>query len=185
MKATIISAPVLIMPDFQTPFEIECDASGSGVGVVLVQQGQPIAYFSKALYPKIVSHSAYEEFMALALAINHWRPYLLGRKFVVKTDQKSLGHLLEQQIVTLTQQCWITKLLGYKFIVEYKLGCINRAADALSRREDKDMSLSALSHFPWIEIDEIDSAVRANPSLVPIVAALETNTQTHHPFTLI
>lgn len=94
MKATIISAPVLIMPDFQTPFEIECDASGSGVGVVLVQQGQPIAYFSKALYPKIVSHSAYEEFMALALAINHWQ-YLLGRKFIVKMDQKSLCHLLE------------------------------------------------------------------------------------------
>lgn len=103
LKAAIISAPVLIVPDFQKPFEIECDASGSGVGVVLVQQGQPIAYFSKALSPKIVSHSAYEkEFMALALAINHWRPYFLGRKFFVKTDQKSLGHLLEQQIVTLT-----------------------------------------------------------------------------------
>lgn len=69
--------------------------------------------------------------------------------------------------------------------MEYKLDRIKRAVDALSRREDEDMSLSALSYPQRIEIDEIDSAVRANPSLVPIVAALETNTQTHHPFTLI
>lgn len=71
--------------------------------------------------------------MALAMAINHWSPYLLGRRFVVRTDHKSLQHLLEQQIVTPAQKCSMTKLLGYKFVVEYKVGESNGAADALSQ----------------------------------------------------
>lgn len=71
--------------------------------------------------------------MALALAINHWRSYLLDPKLIVRTYHKSLRHLLEQKIITPAQQSWITKLLGYKFVMEYKTRHINQATDALSR----------------------------------------------------
>ncbi|XP_050915888.1 uncharacterized protein LOC127130982 [Lathyrus oleraceus] len=116
LKRVMIQAPVLTLPDFAQPFEIECDASGRGIGAVLMQKKKPIAYFSKALSKNNLSKSAYEkELMALVLAVQHWRPYLLGRKFVVYSDQKSLRHLLQQRITTADQQNWIAKLLGYHF----------------------------------------------------------------------
>ena len=60
----------------------------------------------------------------------------MGRPFVIKTNKQSLKFLLEQRIGTPTQQKWFTKLLGYSFIVEYKKGKENKAADALSRKEE-------------------------------------------------
>lgn len=67
-------------------------------------------------------------------AVKKWRPYLVGKPFVIKTNHQSLKFLLEQRVGTPTQQKWITKLLGYSFVVEYKKGRDNEAADALSRR---------------------------------------------------
>lgn len=54
LKQALISAPVLVMPDFSLPFVVETDASGRGIGVVLMQQGHPIAYISKSLAPRNV-----------------------------------------------------------------------------------------------------------------------------------
>ncbi|KAK8913615.1 hypothetical protein KSP39_PZI023922 [Platanthera zijinensis] len=70
---------MLAMPDFSQPFLLECDASGVGVGPVLIQVGRPVAYFSRVFSDTIRSRSAYEsELMGLVLAVQHWRPYLLG-----------------------------------------------------------------------------------------------------------
>lgn len=67
---------MLTLPKFSLPFEIACDASGKGVGVILMQNEKPIAYFSKALSKNNLAKSAYEkELMALVLAVRHWRPY--------------------------------------------------------------------------------------------------------------
>ena len=95
LKCAMVTTPVLQFPDFSFPFEI--DASGTGIGVVLKQNCLPIAYFSKALSDRNLAKSAYEgEIMGLALAVQHWRPYLLGREFIVFSDQQSLGFLLHQ-----------------------------------------------------------------------------------------
>ena len=72
LKRTMASAPVLSLPDFAKPFSIETDACDTGVGAVLVQEGHPVAYFSKALGVRNQKLSAYEkECLALLLAINH------------------------------------------------------------------------------------------------------------------
>jgi hypothetical protein len=123
-----------------------------GIGAVLMQNRRPIAFLSKALKGKALHMSTYEkELFALVTAVQKWMPYLLGRPFVVRTDQQSLKFLLEQKVGTPSQQKWVTKLLGYDFTVEYKKGVDNRVADALSRREDwgEEITLSLLSTPSW------------------------------------
>ncbi|KAK2383154.1 hypothetical protein QL285_070639 [Trifolium repens] len=121
LKQKLTTAPILTLPYFSKPFVIECDASGVRLGAILMQDKRHVAYYSKALGVKNLAKSAYEkELTAIVLAIQHWRPYLLGRKFIVSTDQKSLKELMQQKIVTAEQQNWAAKLLGYNFDIVYK-----------------------------------------------------------------
>ena len=134
LKDAMTTAPVLALPDFHKPFVVECDASGGGIGAVLMQEGRPIAYLSKALSEKSQQLSTYErEMLAILHAITKWRPYLIGRKFLIRTDQRSLPYFMSQRVHTPAQQRWVTKLLGYDYEMVYKKGSENRAADALSR----------------------------------------------------
>ena len=143
LKEAMLSPPVLALPDFDKPFVVECDASGRGVGAILMQQGRAIAYHSQALKGKNLALSTYEkELLALVIAMKRWIAYLVGRPFTVNTDQQSLKYLLEQKIGTPAQRKWFAKLLGYIFMVEYKKGKDNLVADALSRKveiEDTDI----------------------------------------------
>lgn len=78
---------------------MECDACASGIGAILSQQDRPIAYFSEALKGSAMALSTYDkEMLAIVKAIRKWRQYLLGKPFIVRTDQRSLKYLLEQRI---------------------------------------------------------------------------------------
>lgn len=92
--------------------------------------------------------------MAFVLAVQHWRPHLLGRKFGVYSNQKSLKHLLQQRITKVDQQNWIAKLLGYQFEVVYKPGTENKKGDSLSRMFDKG-ELKSIIAFPiWLQVQQ-------------------------------
>lgn len=96
--------------------------------------------------PRHVGLAAYErELIALAQAVKHWRPYLWGRSFLVKTDHYILKFLLDQRLSTIPQHRWISKLMGFDFTVEYKPGNTNTLADALSHREVDATEVIALS----------------------------------------
>lgn len=91
------SAPVLRVPDFDIAFEVETDACEIGIGAVLMQKGQPLAYISKALHGQHLLLSTYEkELLAILLAMKKWRHYLEPAHFFIRTDHKALKYLLEQ-----------------------------------------------------------------------------------------
>lgn len=114
---------------------------------MLQQEGYPIAYISRALGLKNQMLSTYEkECLAILLAVDHWRSYLMQSEFLIKTDQKSLIHLDDQRLTTPWQQKALTKLMGLQYKLCYKKGVENNAADALSRVQSKDqLELTALS----------------------------------------
>jgi hypothetical protein len=179
LKAAVTEAPVLVLPNFAQPFVIECDASGLGIGAVLMQEGKPIAYLSKALKGRALLMSTYEkELFALVTTIQKCRPYLLGQSFVVKTDQQSLKFLLEQKVGTPFQQKWITKLLGYDFTVDYKKRVENRVANALYRREGwaEEVALSLLSILTLDWIDKLKEQYKIDEELKSLFTKWQSKT---------
>ncbi|KAJ4815745.1 polyprotein [Rhynchospora pubera] len=141
LKEAMTNAPVLAIPNFSKPFVIEADASDKGIGAVLMQDHRPIAFLSKSIGVKAQGLSTYEkEFLALLTAVQKWRHYLVGGKFIIRTDQLSLKHLLEQKLTHAMQHKGLCKLLGLDYVIEYKRGSENRVADALSRRRDSELT---------------------------------------------
>jgi hypothetical protein len=100
LKLAMTTPPVLILPNFNLPLYLDTDASGKGPGAVLMQQGRPIAFFSKALGPKPLAQSIYEkEALTILESLRKWRHYLLGNKLIIRTDQKSLKYLSSQRLL--------------------------------------------------------------------------------------
>jgi hypothetical protein len=167
--------PILVLPNFDVPFEVECDAAGRRIGAVLMQQRQPIAFFSKALFEGNLTKSVYEkELVNLVLAIQHYRHYLLGKPCVVYTDHKSLKHFLQQRITSPDQQCWLAKHLGYQFEVKYKPGLENKVVDALSRCHG-DVEMNRMVFYPtWLDGEQLLQEVRQDPHLQKIIEIVLT-----------
>lgn len=189
LKEAITTAPMLTLPDFSQPFHVECDASRHVVGALLSQNKKPITFFSKVLSETTLSKLIYEkELMALVLAIRHQRPYLLGQRFVVHTDQRSLKYLLEKRITTQNQQNWLTKLLGYDFEIQYLTGVSNKVADALSRRGEEVEE--AHKEMNWVarpyqqDFQEVFKEVEEDPMLQKIVEKLKRDPNLHLLYTL-
>lgn len=168
------TAPVLALPDFTKTFVIETDASDKGVGAVLLQNGHPLSYISKALGPRNQQLSTYEkECLAILLAIDHWRSYLQHAEFIIKTDQKSLVHLDDQRLSTPWQHKALTKLMGLQYKILYNKGAENTVADALSRVTPQDhLEVLALSCSQPIWLADLSNSYGNHPETAKLLAAL-------------
>lgn len=172
LQQALTIAPVLALPDFAKRFTVECDASGSGIGAVLHQDDSAIAFFSLA-FPQHRGLAAYErELIGLVQAVRHWRPYLWGRAFVVRTDHQPLKFILDQRLATIPQHHWVSKLLGFDFSVEYKPGWANIVADALSRRDAETSALHAVPAPSFDLFTVFRTAATADETLCQLRALL-------------
>jgi hypothetical protein len=179
LKAAIMSAPVLVMPDFTKLFTVECDASTLGFGAVLIQEGHPVAFLSRPVAPRHRSLAAYErELIDLIQAVRHWRPYLSGRRFIVKTDHYNLKYLLDHRPATIHQHHWVSKLPGFDFLVEYRSGTTNVIADALSHRDNEEGEVMAISAPRSDFIERLRHAQATDPALVAIHDEVREGTRT-------
>lgn len=191
LKEAMTQALVLALPDFSQTFTIETDANKEGIGAVLMQNRRPLAYLSKKLGPKNQLLSTYEkEFLALLTAISKWRNYLLGGKFVIKTDHISLKYLLEQKINTASQHKGLSKLMGLDYVIEYKKGVENRVTDALSRREGieevETMELMAATELIPQWVQEVQGSYEGDTWVDGLKAKIEDanhNTDEHNHLT--
>lgn len=146
------AAPVLALPDFTLPFVVETDASNVAMGVMLHQHGHPIAYFSKPFCQRLQHASAYvRELHAIVAAVRKWRQYLLGHRFTIFTDHRSLRELMSQVVQTPEQQFYLAKLLGYDYDIQYKAGTSNIVADSLSRRDEPSSGQYLILSIPHPE----------------------------------
>ncbi|CAM8886869.1 unnamed protein product [Rhodiola kirilowii] len=97
LKKRLTEAPLLVLPDFTKTFKIECDASGIGIGGVLMQERKPVAYFSEKLSGAQLNYSVYDkELYALGRALETWQHYLWPKEFVIHSDHEALKHLKSQ-----------------------------------------------------------------------------------------
>lgn len=80
------------------------------------------------------------ELIGLVQTVCHWRPYLWGCRSIVRTDHYALKFILDQRLSTMSKHQWISKLFGFDFAVEYRLGRLNTVANAMSHHEEPDLA---------------------------------------------
>jgi hypothetical protein len=135
LRQHLTTAPVLAQHDNTKSFEVYCDASGTGLGCVLMQNNRVIAYASRAVRPHEQNYPTHDlELAAVVHALKIWRHYLMGAHCNIYTDHKSLKYIITQADLNMRQRRWLELIKDYDLEVHYHPGKANVVADALSRK---------------------------------------------------
>jgi hypothetical protein len=135
LKKPLTAAPVLAQPEIEEPFDVYCDASGPGIGGVLMQDGRAIAYASQQLRRHEEHYLTHDlELLPVICALKVWRHYLLGNLVHIYMEHKSLNYLFTQPDLNMRQRRWLELIKDYELEVHYHPGKANVIADALSRK---------------------------------------------------
>lgn len=138
LKTAVKSDDVLIYPNFNQPFILSTDASGTGIGAILSQirdgHEKPIAFVSRKLQKAEKNYTVTEqECLAVVFGIKQFKCYLYGKKFTVITDHRSLKWILSISNSTSRLSRWALLLAEYDFDVVHRPGVLHGNVDALSR----------------------------------------------------
>jgi hypothetical protein len=118
VEVLLTAAPVLAQPDIEKPFDVYCDASGSSLGCVLMQEGRVIAYASRQLRRHEEHYLTHDLELAVVVhALKIWRHYLLGNICHIYTDHKSLKYIFTQSELNMRQRRWLELITDYEFTI--------------------------------------------------------------------
>ena len=150
IKEALTTNPVLSFYDVGKPVKIQADASSTGLGACLLQEGKPVAYASRTLTTAEKSYAQIEkEMLAITYSCRKFHPYIYGKPVQVETDHKPLEIIMKKPLsVTHPRlQRMLLQVQRYQLHVEYVPGKDVLMADALSRAqlptyEDSDDNLT-------------------------------------------
>lgn len=159
LKAKLTSPPILVHYDPEGDPTIRCDASGYGLGAVLMQKSKDptktgvVAYTSRTLTPAERNYATtHKECLAVVHAVKHWRHYLYGKYFEVVTDHHALCWLINTKDHNGQLMRWALILQEYNYKIKYESGKLHSDADSLSRcplpTDLKDEEQSELPTWP-------------------------------------
>ena len=173
LKLKLITAPILSYPDFHLPFVLDTDASDKSIGAVLSQicdgKEQVIAYSSRTLSKAERRYSVTrKELLAVVTFVRHFKHYLYGRRFLLRTDHGSLRWLFNFKEPERQVARWLDILNTFEFDVEHRPGTKHRNADALSRYPSVSGECNAVSMPCW-DLCKISKAQQEDAVLAPIV----------------
>ena len=159
VKEILTTSPAITIFNPRREIVIYTDASNIGIGAVLKQYDKnypkledTIGYFSKPLLKYQINYSTVEhELLAILSAIEHWHFYLIGRKFLVRTDHQALKSLHRFKKPNTRLFNWALRLQQYDFKVEYLSGAQNEEADFLSRNPVEMLNEITIKGAMWIE----------------------------------
>ncbi|KAL4388250.1 hypothetical protein GQ457_09G016270 [Hibiscus cannabinus] len=173
LKQALTHAPVLVQPESGKEFTVYSDASHSGLGCVLMQNENVLAYASRQLKPHELNYPTQDlELAAIVFALKIWRHYLYGEKCHMFTDHKSLKYLLTQNDLNLRQRRWMELLKDYDLVIDYHPGKANVFADALSRKPNF-ASLAINAHFRLTKEWKFLSELQVQSSLILRIKELQ------------
>nr|GEX56560.1 reverse transcriptase domain-containing protein [Tanacetum cinerariifolium] len=141
LKKNLTEVSILVVPDWNLPFKLMCDASDFVIGAVLGQRKtkhfQPIHYASKTMTEAQIHYTTKKkEMLAVVYAFEKFRPYLVLSKSIVYTDHSALKYLLSKQEAKPRLFRWVLLLQEFDITIRDKKGLENLTADHLSRLEN-------------------------------------------------
>ena len=138
LKRKLVSAPIMMAPDWALPFIVMCDASDYAVGAVLGQKKDkvfhPIYYASRTLDDAQENYTTTEkELLAVVYAFGKFRSYLVGARVTVYTDHSALKYLFSKKDSKARLIRWVLLLQEFDLEIVDRKGTENQVADHLSR----------------------------------------------------
>ena len=182
LKSTLMSAPVLAIPDQHRPYTLHTDFSHTALGAVLEQlkednKSHVIAYASRTCSKAESRLGPTDgELLAIIYAVEKFHNYLAGTPFVIVTDHSALVHLNEAKTKNPKLARWAMKLAGYNFTLKHRAGRVHNNADGLSRSHASPAPDTPPDHCTAIDLAEL--APPPDPEL--LCTALEAFQQDPH-----
>src|SRR5882757_9100745 len=160
----MVTAPILVFPDWTKPFHVHVDASGIALGVVLTQPGEgdldhPIAYSSRKLSTAEKNYTTMErEGLAMEYALQKFKHYLLGASFKMFTDHSTLKYLVNKPVLGGRICRWLLLFQEYDFEIIVKPGKLNARPDHLSRIDSGEEPSNLEDNLPDAQLFSIQIA---------------------------